>query len=415
MTLILLKTGLVLTAYYELLLKLLPYSLPTSPDTRVAKLFVGMWLTLALYLSALFSNEIRKVKNRWLLLFILYIPLSIHLSPQYNIELNGVLSTNFWVWKPFVLILCYFGMFVSVQSLNITKHTLRSVFSVMVWCGAIMAGYIILQRFGWDQFFIQKTSQQFTGVTQQGLVGSLGQPTIVSPFIAMIVPFAIYLRRYGVAVLLIIAVVLTQSAVAIGAMIISLLVYACLRWRLRAVLAVVLVIVASSVYLSFNKGVMSELADTNGRSHVWSDSIRVLKEERFGQVVKGEKSEQRDYRKNAPYTGIGLGSYSVLIQPKIKSNFDKAHNEYLEILCTMGIGGVLLFLMAIGYMLKTAFHTYNIEMFNRGELTALMSSFICISIIAGGTFIWQLSPHQFYTVLVAGLLSNRRLLKGEML
>ena len=58
----------------------------------------------------------------------------------------------------------------------------------MSWAGFIMAVYVILQALGWDQFFEVKPEQHFKAVTQNGLGGNLGQPTIVAPFLAMIIP-----------------------------------------------------------------------------------------------------------------------------------------------------------------------------------------------------------------------------------
>ena len=413
MTLFLLKIGLVLTPFYELVLKLFPYCAPVAPDTRVAKLFLGTWLALAIGVSALFKGEIRECRNKWILLLIAYIPLNIHLSPKYAIDLNGIDSTNYWVWKPFVFCLCYFLMFLCVQSMNINKKSLEKIFRVMVWCGAIMAGYVLLQNAGWDQFFNVRTGGQFDFVTKPTAVGSLGNSTIVSPYIALIIPFALYLRKYAIAGLMISAVIATQSGVAIGAMGVSLLVYSCLRWKSRGVLAVVLAVSLGIAGLIGYQTVKQErftkitesILNTNGRMNVWKKSIKTIKEHKFG------GSPMSKFRN--PYTGIGLGSYSVLMKPILKTPFDKAHNEYLEVFCTLGIAGLFLFLAAIGFILKSVFFAY-IDNFSVPEITALFSSFFCMLLIAFGTFIFQLSPHNYYAVLVVGLLHNRRILKGEL-
>ena len=410
MTMILLSIGLVLTPFYELVIKLFPYSVVMTPDTRVAKLQIGMMLALAVGLYSLFSGEIRRCKNIWILLFLVFIPISIHLSPQYNIELNGVMSPNYWVWKPFVLYLSFFLMFMSVHSLNITKESFKSLLNVMVWCGFVMAVYVLLQNFGWDQFFNKRLGAEFVQVTKPVTVGNLGNSTVVSPYIAMIIPLALYLRRWVFAGVMVCAVIACHSTMATGAMIVSLLAYACLRGGLKAILGGVLVGLTVAAVLSFAgyknpKGfdkVASKVMNDNGRVAVWRGVVEKMKNGEFGES-----------KSRYPFTGIGPGAYSILMQPLLKTKFAQVHNEYLQVFCEVGLIGLFLFLMAIAFMVNSVFRSY-LAGTNVPEFSALLASFICIALVACGTFIWQLSPHNFYTTIIVGLLHNRRLLKGEL-
>jgi len=435
MTFVLLKIGVILTPYYELLVKLLPYGHVATPDTRVAKTFIGLWIALAIGLSAMFSGEIRKCKNIWILFFLVFIPLNIHLAPKYSIQLNGVDSTNYWVWKPFVMMLCYFIMFLGVQSLNITKETLKSLFGTIVWCGFIMAVYMILQNFGWDQFFESKTGEAYRTVTKPITVGTLGNSTLVSPFVAMIIPLALYLRHISatfpqqkkpifiitswiVVPTLIYAVWLSQSNMAIGAMIVSLILYSCLRWKMRGVFVVYLALVLSFSVLNgirvlnhsqFNK-METKITAANGRIAVWKEIIRIAKEEKLGNI---RNASGNVIKARHPFTGTGIGSYPVLIKQITKSIFGQAHNEYLEVFVTMGIGGFVLLMLSIMFMLLSSMFAF-FDDFNRDELAALLSSFVCIALVALGTFPWQIAPIIFYTVVIVGLLHNRRILKGVL-
>ena len=45
---------------------------------------------------------------------------------------------------------------------------------------------------------------------------------------------------------------------------------------------------------------------------------------------------------------------------------------------------------------------------------ALLSSFLCSVISAGGTFVWQIGTIAFYTAVIVGLLYNREVLKGDL-
>jgi len=408
MSMILLKVGLVMLPFYELLIRLLPYSAANTPDTRVAKCFLGMWFALAIGFCAIYNGEMKKSRNIWLFLFVLYLPLSIHLASKFSLVMNGIESNNFWVWKPLVAIIGFYLMFLAVQSLNITKQSFRSLLNIAVWCGAVMSGYVFLQALGFDQFFQIKDGPDFWAVTQRAVVGNLGQSTVVASYLAVLVPLALYLKRYYSTAALICAVLLTQSAMAIGAMIVSLMVFACLKQRIMTIpiIAATLVAIAcvTIVPLSIIKvknpekaeKIIESVLSDNGRSNVWKGSIDVLKNHKFGEEPGA----------TYPYTGIGLGSYSLIIRPIIKTHFAQAHNEYIELACTVGIIGLLLFLASIFFMFR------GISL--NAETISLSSSFICVALIAGGTFVWHLSPHNYYTVMIVGLLHNQSILKGEL-
>ena len=415
MTMILLKVGLVLTPFYEILVKLFPMAVVQTPDTRMAKSFLTMWLALAIGLSALFLSEIRMCKNKWILFFIAFIPLSIHLSPQYNIELNGVMSPNYWVWKPFVEILCYFLMFTAIQSLRINRQSVKSILTVMVWCGTIMAVYVLIQNTGWDQFFNKRTggvnNNFFFSVTKPITVGTLGNSTIVSPYLAILVPLSIYLKRHVSTIMLICAVLACHSHVATGAMILSLIAYSCLKCGKKLTLVVFLAVLLALSVASWSnyfhpkefRQARSRIFKDNGRVEVWKSIIIAMREKEFGIASKTRH----------PFTGLGLGSYPIVMKPEINTIFAQAHNEYIEVLCQTGWVGLILFLCAIGHMLKKIFNSY-LDGLNRAEITALTSSFICAALIACGTFIWQIAPTIYLSVIVVGLLHNRNLLKGEL-
>lgn len=408
MTLVLLKVGMVLSPFYELLVKLCPSAVVITPDTRIAKTFIGIWLAIIIGGSACFSGELKRCKNKWILLFLVFIPLSIHLSPQYNIELNGVKSSNFWAWKPFVMYLSYFLMFMVVQSLNITKRGIRGIFNTMAWCAFVMAGYVLLQNIGWDQFFNVKTGGQFDNVTKPLVVGTLGNSTIVSPYIAMIIPMALYLHRWVVSFVLICAVVVSQSAMAIGAMVVSLLVYLCLRFRMKGVFVVFLTVVLGVSVLNGVRVLKPQvfesmrIVENNGRISLWKGIVKEMKSGEFGEA-----------KDSYPYTGLGLGSYNVLMKPTLGNIFAQAHNEYIQVFVETGLIGLFLFLMAIFYMMKEALLSY-IDGFNRSEISALVCSFLCIGLVACGSFPWQIAPLIYLTVIVVGLLHNENILQGEL-
>lgn len=84
--------------------------------------------------------------------------------------------------------------------------------------------------------------------------------------------------------------------------------------------------------------------------------------------------------------------------PGEKETFYEAHNDYVELLYNSGFIGLILFLGAIWRMVKI-----NLVRLNEYRI-ALLSSFLCIAINAGGLFVWQIAPIIFNTLVIAGLL-----------
>jgi hypothetical protein len=78
-----------------------------------------------------------------------------------------------------------------------------------------------------------------------------------------------------------------------------------------------------------------------------------------------------------------------------------------------GVVGLILLLGAIAWVFR---RTYSFRAIWRGETDpyrmSLLSSFLCICLCALGTFVWQIGPTIFYTVVIAGLLHNRPAQEG---
>lgn len=408
MSLILLYAGLVLTPFYDILLKVLPYSLPTATDTRMAKIYIGLVLALAIGIFHIFEKGFRPCKNIWVFLFILYIPINISMAPQFPININGIDATNMWVWKPFSIFLCYFLMFMGVQSMDISHKVIKNIFTVCSFCAATMSAYIVIQSFGADQFFDPINGKYFDQIPQKSIVGTLGQPTIVSPFIAMIIPMALYLKRYLIACLMCVAVVLTLSEVAIFAMLVSLMVYSVFIFRRKGVIVILLsLIIAGSlfagmcqVYPGTFQATKERVLIDNGRFGLWKSIVKKVSFEKIG----NESPTAR------PITGIGIGTYQVIGKPMLQTRFDKAHNEFIEVFCWGGIVGLWFFIMFLWRQARYCFQWGE----NKPEKYALISSAVCILICSLGTFVFQLGPHCFYSVLIVGLLSNKNLIEEDL-
>ncbi len=367
----------------------IPFIWWSGYGTREPKMALALVFALALSLLALYKQKLT-LKNPFLLGFMGFLALSFKFVPKIVINNN---PASFWIWKPMLFISIFFMMLTAVASVKITKRDINRLFDVMVWVGFIMSLYAICQFFGFHQFFRGVSERaDFVHVPSNMVGGTLGHPTILAPFIAMIIPFALYLRKYVKAIVIILAVILTQSNVAMVAMAISLLflLYTKRKCRIYAVMLIILLIGICCI------GVGSGKITGSGRLVEWPKIIK--------NVVA--PSDDKEYS----YTGYGMGSYPYIYALRHGSKFTKAHNEYIELFSNTGLIGISLFLLSIGYM----FYINLGDFFARNKLIiTLLSSFICIALCAGGTFIFQTGASIYYSIIVVGLLHNEHLKNEE--
>lgn len=396
MILALLISGLIVIPLYDIILRMFPSVVIIASDTRGYKEVMLIAFALAVGLAALYHQGFKPFKNKWLLLFVMFQVVTLSMSFKLPLVVNDISSTSFWVWKPLFIGLCAFILFLAVSSVQLTKKQLDMLLFTMCIVGVIEAGYVVLQTFGFDQLFAVKGVGQIGTVGFPGRVGTLGQPTLVSPFMAMTLPLAIYLKRYFVSVLIIIAVLLTHSQIAITAMIIGICLYAII-WKVKIAFVIIpIALIVCGIILVNKKFVVD-----NGRFSTWK---KIVSEIRDGSQ-DGKIKEQS-------LTGYGQGSFPYIFDSnghEERSNFKQAHNEYLELAYNCGLGGLALFLLSIFYFIKKEI-ILNIS--NRQSM-AILTSFVIISLCALGTFVWQLGAHIYYTVVIAGLLHNKPIIGGE--
>ena len=381
--------GVILIPFYKIVISLFPYADVLVADTRVGKDFLAVWIALIIGLIAIYNGNVRKSNNVWLFILTGYLLLSAHLGFATPFKMNNVESGGFWMWKPITQSICFFLMYVSVSSLNLKRIELDVLLKIVAYCGLAMSFYVVLQWFDVRQFYLVKTDHYINSITKPHLVGTLGNSTIVAPYIAMIIPITLYLRKYLWSVLMVIVVFLLESQVALGAMVLSIVLYYAIKRPKTLIISALLLgaLITFAIRTDYK-------VETNGRITQWE----LITEYWKSPAVKGE---------TVPYsiTGKGIGSFEYFYHDVLNSHFYKAHNDYLQILCSLGIVGLLIFIAAMAETLK-------IVNFRMNHNVALFSSLACISICAGGTFVWQLGVYQYMTVLVYGLLCNNSVQRG---
>jgi hypothetical protein len=235
------------------------------------------------------------------------------------------------------------------------------------------------------------------------MAGFIGNPTHVSPYIAMIIPVCLYLQRRAMAGTMAVAVFLTTSQVAIGAMAISLVFFylSCNIIQIKNLLINspvrfigyciigILLTVCVFTYVPF---------DDHERVTTWKA------------IIQDTVTPQLENCKATfPLTGLGMGTFKYVFHFQHENRFHQAHNDYLELAYNLGYIGLGLLCMAIFALFKEQLR-HMTDFVKRGSLyklrMSLLSSFVCVLIAAGGTFIFQIGTTVFYAVIVVGLLYN---------
>ena len=363
-------------------------------DMRDIKMSCALVFAMGLIAAGLYSHGLRKFNNKWLLVLLAYIPLSIYLAPKPSISLLGMDVSYFWSWEPFFQIVAFSLLAMSVASYKFEWNEIEDVLRTITYIGAFVSAYMIVQFFMLYQFF--KPLDSFIPGRGQ-VAGFIGNPTLTSPLIVMMIPIALYLRKYAVFALMVTAVILTKSQVAMGAMgIVCLLMLASKGWQ-RAVIASVIGLLAFTYVISNPR-----IVEDNQRFEMWK------------QIVVDIKSPiAKDIENSYPLTGRGIGSFRYIFHQEhpgteLKPNrFVQAHNEYLEFAYGTGILGLFFLLMAMWTTVKSNIRIGAVMRgWESGKRVALVCSFIGISICAAGTFVWQIGSIAFLTSVIVGLLHN---------
>lgn len=377
-----------------------PFIVCPGYDTRDPKMAMALVIALTVGLLAFYKGELKSFKNKWISVLLIYLLASLWLMPKPSITIFSIDISNFFVWQPLFYIIVFYIFLVTVSSINTTGKTF---IEIMVWCGFVMAIYCLIQACNLDQFFGLINREDVYCVPMNKVGGTMGQPTVVASFLAMLIPLALYLKKCWKALVMIIAVIITQSQVAWGAMFISLLFYYAVKGKQQAIISLtVLITVISLLFCGYTLIPKSRvLFADSGRFETW----KLTAQDITTPLGKGGK-------KIYPLTGIGLGSFKYIFHTKHNDTsyriFFQAHNEYMEFLFNCGMIGLFLLLGSIYYMWKINFSLKETlsGIADRYRM-ALLSSFLCIAICAGGSFVWQLGAHIFYTIVIAGLLHNK--------
>ena len=371
-------------------------------DLREIKMEVAVVCALALCMAEFYRNGLQPLRNKWLAFLIIYLPISIHFAPAPDIALVGIMVSKFWSWQPFFHILVFYFLASAIASHEFTPQEIRKTLVTIAWCGFIMAVYIIMQRFGADQFFVRSVGQE-QGPTAS-YAGFLANPTLSAPFVAMTVPFMLHLKKYWMLPVAALGIYFPDSQMAYGGLVCALALYFASKGRYRFVTIASISAICLLLAVAFRDtpAVKNSVHD-NERFHHWTEIAKEMAE-----PLNNEPGAM-----SFPFTGRGLGAFKFIYhvqnpgQPGYENRFHQAHNDYLEFAYNTGVVGLFLFGAALVSFFRSNFSLYRVYQIGEDERSmAVLSAFLCAAVVAFGTFIWQVGTVAFYSTVFVGLLYN---------
>ena len=387
-TKLLIRVGLVATAFLVI----------PGMDVRNVKLDIAGMVAVAIVLAGIYEHGIKPYKNKWLMIFLWVACSSYFIAPRSPIAIFGIDVTLFWVWQPMYYFLVFAILIFVISSIDFTIIDFSKILRWITWCGFVMACYCLLQFLKLDQLFLAHTD-----ATYGHMAGFVGNPTHVAPYIGMIIPICLYMRRKTMAITMIVAVLLISSTVAIVSTLAGIFVFFILQSKKSLQRTIVISILVTIVVCLGYKHLPSGYLADNERFMMWGKVINDLR------IPQLEGSPQI-----FPMTGMGMGTFKYVFHLQHQNAFHQAHNEFVELLYNTGAIGIGLFISAIALFFKKNLHMesiFNID--SRGNYyharMALIASLVCVMVTACGTFIWQIGTTVFLSALAVGLLTNESL------
>ena len=327
-------------------------------------------------------------------------PISAWLAPQPIVMALGQDISKFWIWRGMFLPLCFLLMFRAVASTDFGENGKKEILNLMAWIGFIIALHCIGHSLGLYQWMRATNVTDRHLIPQAGVGSFIGHPTLISPYVAMLIPIALKVKKYIFAGVMVVGVIITHSALAIGAMVVS-LVYLLSRNKkcLKPVILLSALIISASMFCYITSPKAKSFMSSSGRMGMWTEIYQNFK-----------KPYTTD--KSYSYTGFGPGGFKYIYphsfvkireyagddaKPDKIGHIREAHNEYIESGWNMGLIGMALFVIGIIYFLWSM----------RKSCKYLYASLACILLCAGGTFVFHLGPIAFNTTLLLGLMCNQ--------
>lgn len=365
---------------------------------------------------AVYNHTLKAFKQGWLLLFLLWAFAST-LITSYPVPIfieNGVISlqSNLIAWKELfyiALIVMVIYVISSVKdedkayklgniNINIGKFDLKTMSKVIVITLLLMCSYAVIQAMGFDDLFRcadpstgwvasnpLSQDKKIVGDISRRTVGTIGNPSFFGCWIAMCLPFCLYVKRklgFITLFLALIVLIITKSSLGLLGVLTSVLTY--LFFTKRKYFYMLAVILLITLSFNFNNLKNNSYFNPTGRIEAHKEAWNMLKER--------------------PLFGLGLGTFEYMVgtNPKIvnklnNENWRELHDEYGQIWWSLGFIGLMLFL---GIIISNAAEFLRNK--NR-ESIILLSSISAMLVMSLGLHLFRVPPTSFYAVVLTGL------------
>ena len=361
-------------------------------DTRWPKEFFALAVALCISVLAIHTGVLRPLTNKWLSMFVVWSYLCIWFVPHFRgLYTSGDINADgLWNYKAVFYIFVYFIALSSISCMDITLGEAQIMVKIMAYASFVMAGYCFLQNFGIEQFFVARPIRPESLPESHRMIGTMGQTTVVAPFLVLGIPMMVYLKKYWQAVFMAVVVLMTHSDTAILALVASTAYFFCHGKLRRGIFTACLILALGAVLWHFHP------LNDSGRFGLWATIW-------FDMTHPVESVSRITYF----LTGWGPGAFAYVFSVLHASDYiwSSAHNEYLSIFYGMGAVGIYLFGRSLWQLMS------GVWVLKSPLSRCLATSFVGLCVCAGGTFVWHLGVYCFYSIIIGGLLNN--LLEGK--
>ncbi len=120
-------------------------------------------------------------------------------------------------------------------------------------------------------------------------------------------------------------------------------------------------------------------------------------------MSEAQKAEVKKLNKRTwSLTGRGLGSFPFIFGTKYTTNYESVHNEYLEVLYSIGAIGLIIFLGSLGFVFYNTFPLARADKF----CMAVYVSFLFCTLAAAGLPTLHIEPLRYFSAVMFCLLSS---------
>ncbi len=381
-------------------------------DLWTTKEFLVVMAILVIATAGTRSVRLALADNPFLTALLLFLPISTFAAPPLELIYGHENMAGLWIWRSLAWCFAYYMLYQAIPPIRDKQE--NAIIGCIKWAAIISAGYAYIQAIGLDQWQISRPMSEIGQPAAVNITALIGNPTYLAVWLVMGLPFLVLFFRWYWVVFVLGAVLLCKSDIALAGAVLTLVFMACMRAKSTVWLKVVLGAgLAVCVIVAVNWAEIRPHLRDNGRFGVWAQTFQDWKSPCIKLAITDDMSSAQKQeieklnRRTYSLTGRGLGSFPYIFSPKFGTNYESAHNEYLEGLYSIGLIGLALFMAAIGWVLWHGFVLARTDPF----CMALYASLFFCCFAAFGLPILHLEPLRFYSaamfILLSGFISRR--------